>query len=635
MFPAFAHRLSVSLALVLGLLLNVQPLRANDDEAGLSSTAIKGLIQELGSDSYATRLHAREKLERLGLEALDELQKAETDLDSEIALAASYLAGSLAIIWSKESDPPQVREALNEYNGQRESERESRIKMLAELPDRLGLSALIRIARFDELQLSRKAAIAVMEQDIQGEASVREKNSQAIRAGLAGVERHSAAWLRVYAMDLAAGEYSTEQWKQQVRIQRDQLDSVSSAETKRPSVLSLVRVCAVHAAAMGKREEALRLAVENADLISPTTTDLIEASNWATDNRLHDFVVALQSLNQPMFDNSAVLLYGYANALRVGGDKTAAQRAADLAYEQNPLPRSKEAREKMQPKQLEDNAGAHRDIAVTLRERGLFEWAEREFRQIIDSLEFDDMGSIMARTDLSRMYEDLQRHRDVVDVLKPLVDRIEKDANFKSKMMAPMLSRFANSWQPRIDYHTALITLEENRDIADAAEKDSSLETARKKMLAAFLANQDDIDVLIRMYRTDGDEEWRAVVSRLLDQAKRTSEARLNNMESLNKRARNAEITANLAELLNNHAWLICNTEGDLNLALKRSLRSLEIVEDSAKLDTCARCYFAVGDVDNAIRMQKRALSLDPYSPPLKRQLAEFEAARAKAEKKQ
>ena len=131
MFPAFAHRLSVSLALVLGLLLNVQPLRANDDEAGLSSTAIKGLIQELGSDSYATRLHAREKLERLGLEALDELQKAETDLDSEIALAASYLAGSLAIIWSKESDPPQVREALNEYNGQRESERESRIKMLA------------------------------------------------------------------------------------------------------------------------------------------------------------------------------------------------------------------------------------------------------------------------------------------------------------------------------------------------------------------------------------------------------------------------------------------------------------------------------------------------------------------------
>ena len=637
MFPVFSGRLTVSLVLVivlvLGLSLIVQPLRANDHEAGLSSAAIKDLIQELGSDSYATRLSAREKLERLGLNALDELQKAESDLDYEIALAASYLSKSLAIIWSRETDPPQVREALNEYNGQNAAERESRIKMLAELPGRLGLSALIRITRFDDLRLSRKAAIAVMEQAIEGTVSAREKNSKIIHEGLSGVERQPADWLRVYAMDLAAGEYSTEQWKQQVRIQRDQLDSVSSAETNRIGVLGLVRVCAVHAAALGKRDEALRLAIENADLVSPTTSDLIEASNWATDNGLHPFVVALQSVNQPMFDNSAVLLYGYANALRVGGDDTEAQEVADLAYEQNPLPRTKEAREKMQPKELEDNAGAHRDIAVTLRERGLFQWAERESRQIIDSLEFDDMGSIVARSDLSRMYEDLQRHQDVIDVLKPLVERMEKDAKFKQKMMSPMLSRLASSWQPRIDYHTALTTLEEHRDIEDADEKELSLETARKKMLAAFLANQNNIDVLIRMYRTDGDDEWRALVGRLLDQAKRTSEARLKSMESLLKRARNAVNDENFAELLNNHAWLICNTEGDLNLALKRSLRSLELVEDSAKLDTCARCYFAIGDFDNAIRMQKRALALDPYSPPLKRQLAEFEAAKTNAKK--
>jgi tetratricopeptide (TPR) repeat protein len=71
-----------------------------------------------------------------------------------------------------------------------------------------------------------------------------------------------------------------------------------------------------------------------------------------------------------------------------------------------------------------------------------------------------------------------------------------------------------------------------------------------------------------------------------------------------------------------------------LNLALKSSLRSLEIVTDSAKLDTCGRCYFAIRDFDNAIRMQKRALELDPYSLPLKRQLVEFEAAKAKADQK-
>ena len=98
------------------------------------------------------------------------------------------------------------------------------------------------------------------------------------------------------------------------------------------------------------------------------------------------------------------------------------------------------------------------------------------------------------------------------------------------------------------------------------------------------------------------------------------------------KQMRTPEAGEGLAEALNNYAWLICNTEGDFGKALKNSLRSLEFVEDSAKLDTCGRCYFALGDFDNAIRVQKRALELDPYSPPLKRQLAEFESAKAKSD---
>ena len=70
MFPVFNDRLTSSLAFVLGLLLFVQPLLANDEPTRLSSEAIKGLIQDLGADSYATRLRAREKLEGLGLDAL-------------------------------------------------------------------------------------------------------------------------------------------------------------------------------------------------------------------------------------------------------------------------------------------------------------------------------------------------------------------------------------------------------------------------------------------------------------------------------------------------------------------------------------------------------------------------------------
>ncbi len=38
-----------------------------------------------------------------------------------------------------------------------------------------------------------------------------------------------------------------------------------------------------------------------------------------------------------------------------------------------------------------------------------------------------------------------------------------------------------------------------------------------------------------------------------------------------------------------------------------------------------------LGEFDNAIRMQKRALKFMPHSPPLLRQLDEIEAAKAKA----
>ena len=92
------------------------------------------LILRLGSDSYATRIRARDKLQRMGLEAFDELHAAQYHEDSEIAAAARFLVSSFLVSWSKETDPPEVRDALNEYGAQDFNERSSRIQRLAELP---------------------------------------------------------------------------------------------------------------------------------------------------------------------------------------------------------------------------------------------------------------------------------------------------------------------------------------------------------------------------------------------------------------------------------------------------------------------------------------------------------------------
>ena len=83
---------------------------------------------------------------------------------------------------------------------------------------------------------------------------------------------------------------------------------------------------------------------------------------------------------------------------------------------------------------------------------------------------------------------------------------------------------------------------------------------------------------------------------------------------------------------LNQYAWLVSNTQGNKARALKYSLESLNISNDSAKMDTCARCYFALGDFENAMRMQKLALKKSPYSPPLLRQLKLIEDALEQSE---
>jgi Flp pilus assembly protein TadD len=82
--------------------------------------------------------------------------------------------------------------------------------------------------------------------------------------------------------------------------------------------------------------------------------------------------------------------------------------------------------------------------------------------------------------------------------------------------------------------------------------------------------------------------------------------------------------------LYNQWAWLIANTEGDQAKAVEFSRRSLELSPDEPSyLDTLGRCYFAVGDLENAVKNQRRAVELAPHFHVMKRQLKQFEEALA------
>lgn len=625
-FGVFAGRLSrprcVEFAFTLGLMLGLFVFDAGHTWAADHTNEVRELIENLGSPSYATRVRARERLQRMGLEAFDELHHAQDHPDSEIAMSARHLISSLFVAWSTESDPPEVRNALEEYGAQSEADRSSRIQLIGELPHRQGLAALARLTRFEpSVALSETAAFVLMQQRESVDPAIRRQRSEKILQAIDDNDRWPCQWLQVYAKDLASGEFSTARWRALIDRQRKLLDTAATPAVTNHSVLELVRVCATRAARAGLHDEALQLATSHVDLIPPKTIDLINASSWALDNGVHPFVLELQSQYQHLFDGQPVLLYSAAEAHIRQGYAEIADRLAKTASEINPLPANDAEDSELSPKQVEDIAQSHREIGQELESRGLFRWAEREYRQIIDALDVDSTVSAFTRRHLTRLLGDLERHDEVVETLQPLIDRIESDEQLMRRLNGALFNY--NELRSNQEFHRGLSLIGQGRDEAAAPVLEKAWD----------LSNPPNIDILIAMYRLDLDPEWNEHVREILGETVEECEAAIRVAENqAQQMGRFGIVDRELTTELNQYAWLVCNTDGDYAKALHYSKQSLEISPDEpALLDTCARCYFAVGDYDNAVRLQRRAVRLMPHSPPIERQLQEFEQRAAES----
>ncbi len=82
------------------------------------------------------------------------------------------------------------------------------------------------------------------------------------------------------------------------------------------------------------------------------------------------------------------------------------------------------------------------------------------------------------------------------------------------------------------------------------------------------------------------------------------------------------------AQACNEFAWLVCNTKGDLDQALRASRKSLELSPNQAAyLDTLAHVYFAQGDLQNAVKYQTMAAEREPHLGLLSSELKRFREA--------
>ena len=132
-----------------------------------------------------------------------------------------------------------------------------------------------------------------------------------------------------------------------------------------------------------------------------------------------------------------------------------------------------------------------------------------------------------------------------------------------------------------------------------------------------------DIDVLIACYRLPHPApDYRRKMAQLIDRAAADLRERIGD-------------EPDLATNYNQFAWLIGNTEGNLDEALLYSRKSLELAPDTGGYyDTLARVCYARGEYEKAVKYQAKALEFEPHSGQMHKQLAVFKAALDKSRKK-
>jgi len=272
------------------------------------------------------------------------------------------------------------------------------------------------------------------------------------------------------------------------------------------------------------------------------------------------------------------------------------------------------------PEQVEE----HVEAGYALQDRGLFPWAEKEYRQTMASAGDASQNGLRARFFLSEMLHDQQKDLEAGEALKQLVDAFENDADFEKRVrpaMRALRQGDIDEVKARMHFFFA------------ESFKETDRNQQREHLRKGADAYPREIDVLIAMYRfPDGDDEWKQLTRQRLNDTIGFYREQIQQFAQFQNQnpAQEVDIRRMLAAFYNQLAWLMANTEGDLDEALRYSKLSLELApETSSYLDTLGRCYYAKKDYANAVKYQSRAAALEPYSGQINRQLELFKKALA------
>jgi tetratricopeptide (TPR) repeat protein len=618
----------------------VQPAEVYGWQAPLKSEqkdAIRRLIEQLGDPSYSKREYARSELERIGYITLDQLQAASFHRDPQIANTARFMVNSNQFAWTSDFDPPRVREILSNFAASENEGKALHIDELARLEREEGIPGLCRLARYEaNSALAKRAAIYVLKSPLRAEQSL-ESRKKRIAALMEDGESTACMWILAHAKSLSG--FDLKFWREQLNKEQ-QLFASRSTETNEFVLTNLGRWIVEQCASQPElRAEALSIAqslvdqmgLANVNALDDKSTKSIEFAQWVLGAKLHEAVRYQHSkLRYRVVLREPILSYYLAESYLQANDAETAEKIAKNALAG--IPSTADGEEWKEPtdekndplrSRLEGAIGYRnqsskekkRIIAQKLADRGLFAWAEAEYKLAAD----DDLtleSTLIRSLLLAELQHSQDRFADARDTLSKFQNRYENERMFREQVNAmPVLTSRVLS-----QYHLYA---------GDAAQQTGQSDEAADHYYRSIEIYPENVDALIGLYKINLDQE--KAKRRKMKHAQITDLLRIQarELEEASRHANSlqyAEIVNDLVLALNSFAWIVANTEGSVEEAIVFSRQAIFLQPNDAALhDTLAHCYFADGRWADAVEQQRKAVALKPNSPTMQKALKRFE----------
>lgn len=566
---------------------------------------IARLIRELAADQFIVRERAQAELEGIGVAAFDALDDVRDSEDVELAMRVRYLLRVQTAAWIQDDDPPEVRGVLMRYGEQSEVDRRTQMERLVAYGNSRALAALCRLARFEPTPaLSKHAALLVMSAPPPASPEEGAELRGMIERSMGNSRRPAAAWLRQYGQTLVASEAQVDQiavnWRELLAVESRALASGTLRggypATTAAIVRDLHRWQFDYLRRLKRDAEATKVAIELLATVTGSPGELADLVSWLAERELWTQIETLANRFENEFSRSAPLAYRRAEARARQGDKENAERIAAEALE------------------MSAESAKHLEMGLELRDRGLVDWAEREFRKVLSQSQMGEVEDVTARHRMAEMFFDHDRPLDAAKVWRELCDKLDSDAQVRERF-----GERTQFFRSRMHFFYA-------KQHLAAGEIDQ----AREQLDQGIRHDPRDADVLIAMYRfPNSDDAWRQRTKTLVAECSTHFLMLVQRWETILSQLDGSEdVVESLANSCNQYAWLVGNTGGDVAMAVKMGLRAVELMPKSASyLDTLAHCYFAKGDFENAVKHQAIAVKREPHTKQLERQLAVFRQA--------